>query len=302
MSAEQKEPDSVPPGHGGRTAYRPSPRPRFSGPAAIPYATVTRHIWGDAEAGEVSDWIYGSTDKIHALVFGLAPGGSFRHSPEFRTVFGADEVLTVLSGTMILANPETGEVIRVPSGESAFFRANTWHHVFAYGSEPLRVLEFLAPPPSQGTTGAYARSRDYLAHARYSDDSVLGHLPRATPTGGTLTWVRPHDVVYRLEGDGLVGLLGSTEHLTAATLELASGKAGSVHAHGGDEILYVRSGTLTVRAWTADHTHVFELSADDAAFIPAGVAHEYRNYTAIEAEALVGVAPQYLQTPGDIDS
>ena len=96
-------------------------------------------------------------------------------------MFGADKVLHVLSGTMILANPETGEVIRVPTGDSAFFRANTWHHVFAHGEEPLRVLEFLSPPPAAGTTGAYARAQPYLAESRYADDTLIGHIPGATP-------------------------------------------------------------------------------------------------------------------------
>ena len=53
--------------------YRPSPRPTFSGPAGIPRRTVQRHVWGDPLAGEVSDWIYVSSEQIHALVFGLAP-------------------------------------------------------------------------------------------------------------------------------------------------------------------------------------------------------------------------------------
>jgi hypothetical protein len=100
------------------TAYRPSPRPTFDAAAAIPYAAVTRHVWGDAESGEVADWIYASTERVHALVFGLAPGAWFRHSPEFRTIFGADELLYVLRGTMVIANPETGEVLRVPRGGS----------------------------------------------------------------------------------------------------------------------------------------------------------------------------------------
>ena len=61
-------------------AYKSSPRPVFDGPAPIPYAQVTRHIWGDAAAGLVDDWIYVSSDKIHQLVFGMPPGDGFRHS------------------------------------------------------------------------------------------------------------------------------------------------------------------------------------------------------------------------------
>ena len=79
--------------------YAPSPRPTFDGPAHIPYAQVTRHLWGDATSGEVADWIYVSSDRIHQLVFGLPPGGAFRHSDQFRTVFAADEVLYVVSGS-----------------------------------------------------------------------------------------------------------------------------------------------------------------------------------------------------------
>jgi quercetin dioxygenase-like cupin family protein len=280
--------------------YRPSPRPTFDVPTAIPYSTVTRHIWGDAQAGEVADWIYASTGQIHALVFGLAPGSSFRHSPEFRTVFGADEVLHVLSGTMILANPETGEVQRVPAGGNVFFRADTWHHAVAHGTEPLRVLELFAPPPSAGTSGAYARERPYLEEPRYVDDRVLGDLPGGSLPGEsfrerqTLFGIREDDVVYRLEGDALVGLLASTEHLTVATVSLGPGGASDVHRHGGDEVLYVREGALHVRAWHGDETFVFEVGPDDAVYVPEGARHEYRNYGDSTVEAIVGVASSYL--------
>jgi hypothetical protein len=54
--------------------YSPSPRPTFDGPAAIPYASVTRYLWGDGEAGEVADWIYVSSSRIHQLIYGLPSG------------------------------------------------------------------------------------------------------------------------------------------------------------------------------------------------------------------------------------
>jgi quercetin dioxygenase-like cupin family protein len=280
---------------GAHTTYRPSPRPRFDGPAAIPHATVTRHIWGDGESGEVFDWIYASTDRIHMLVFGLAPGQAFLHSREFRTIFGADEVLHVVRGMMVLANPQTGEVVRVPTGESALLRAGTWHHAFAHGSEPLRVLELLAPPPAAGTTGAYARTRDYLEVSTYQDDTVLGRFSGADsgPELRTLQRRGPDDLVYRLDGRALVGLIASTEHLTAASLSLPVSAASTVHAHAGEEIVYVTGGTLSVRVWHDDATHVFELGPRDAAFIPAGARHEYRNYDAGEATAVIGVAPSF---------
>lgn len=276
-----------------KVIYSPSPRPSFEVPTLITRAGVTRHIWGDDEAGQVADWIYASTERVHALVFGLAQGQAFRHSREFRTVFGADEVLLVLSGTMILANPESGEVERVECGESVFFRADTWHHAFAHGTEPLRVLELFAPPPAAGASGAYSRTRPFLEASTYADTSLFGNLPNTSGRARTLKPITRADVACMLDGDALIGLLASTEHITVATLSLSPGAASTIHAHGGDEVLYCLAGTLHVRAWYEDQTYVFELERDDAVLLPLGSRHEYRNYGSEVVEALFGVAPAY---------
>jgi quercetin dioxygenase-like cupin family protein len=267
------------------TAYRPSPRPTFDVPTLISRAAVTRHIWGEPEAGEVADWIYASTGQIHCLVFGLEPGGAFRHSREFRTVFGADELLHVLEGTMVLANPETGEVQRVEQGRSVFFGPDTWHHAFAHGGGPLRVIEFFAPPPSTGSSGAYARTRPFVDEPRYA--LADGETRR------TLRPVREEDVVWRRDHGVLVGLHCHTDQLAAGVLEVNPGEASVAHAHGGDELLFVLDGTLHVRAWHGEETFVFELGPEDACFLPAGARHEYRVYGGTMARALIGVAPSW---------
>ncbi len=273
-------------------AYSPSPRPTFAEPTLVTRTSVTRHVWGDDEAGEVMDWIYVSSAEIHALVFGLAPGGAFRHSREFRTVFGADELLQVLSGEMIIANPETGEVELVPAGGNVFFRANTWHHAFAHGTEPLRVLELFAPPPAAGTSGAYSRTRPYLEVSTYTRDHLLGALP-ASGHEQSIMQLRDADISYRLEGGALVGLLISTEYITVARTSLSPGARSPIHAHAGDEVLYGLTGSLVVRAWWEERTFVFEVGPDDAVYLPRGARHEYRNVNGVNATALVGVAPDY---------
>ena len=281
----------------GRPRYSPSPRPVYDRPTHITDATVTRHIWGDDEAHQVADWIYASTDRIHAMVFGLAPGGSFVHSPEFRTVFGADEVYTVLRGQMILANPETGEVQPVNAGESVAFGPNTWHHAVAHGPDELRVLELFAPPPSTGTSGPYARTRPYLETASYADDSVVGDWPAGNVERqhkSTLRLVGPRDIHYRLAGDALIGLMLSTEQLTVANLSLAPGGASSIQQRGGDEVVFGLSGVTHVRARHEDRTYVFELRTDEACYLPAGTQFEYRNYSGSTSTAVLGVAPKFL--------
>jgi quercetin dioxygenase-like cupin family protein len=281
-------------GQAARRPYSPSPRPTFEGPALISAQTVTRHIWGDETSGEVADWIFASTDLIHCLIFGLAPGGSFTHSREYRTIFGADEVLTVLSGTLVLANPQEGEVQRVETGQSVAFGAGTWHHAFAHGAQALRVLEFLAPPPAAGTTGAYARTREYLETSSYADDSVLGTGAQLRRSTSTLSVIRDENIVWRRDLGVLAGLLSSTPQLTAIRLELNPGEVSEIHSHGGDEVTYVTDGTLHVRTWSEETGSVFELGPGDACYVPQGVDHLYANYGSAMARAVKGVAPAYL--------
>jgi quercetin dioxygenase-like cupin family protein len=274
--------------------YKPSPRPSFDVPTVIRAADVVRHIWGDEEAGFVEDWIYVSSQLIHAIVFGMPQGGVFRHSESFRTIFAADELLHVLQGTLVLANPESGEVVRAEPGESVFFRRDTWHHGFSYGDEPLRVLEFFAPPPATGTSGAYAQTRPYLATSTYADDGVLGRLLRtAEPRRGAFRVLRRGDAVLRLDRDVLVGLLVSTEHLTVGTVTVPAGHGGLEETHDGEEILYVTRGALRVSAGDVDAV----LSPGDGFVIPARTPHRYAAEGGEVAEAIFGVAPRYAAPP-----
>jgi len=281
-------------------SYSPSPRPTFSGPAHIPYENVTRHLWGDETAGEVADWIYVSSQKIHQLLFGLVPGGAFRHSDSFRTIFAADEVLYVLQGVMMLVNPETGEVHRVRPGEAAFFRRDTWHHVFNHSDEPLRVLEFFAPPPSQGTSGSYARTKPNLTEPSYAQDKWMGKWPMARDEARrefTIRTLSEQDILWRLEGEEqqtLVGILAATEHLTVGRLQLLPGRRTDVQIHGGDESLYVLSGTLNVLTPEKDGQQWFELKPGDGFYVPYGTPHRYHNMTDKPVELLFGVAPDYF--------
>ncbi len=280
-------------------AYKPSPRPTFSEPTHLPYASVTRHLWGDPEAGEVADWIYVSSDKIHHLVFGLAPGGEFRHSNEFRTIFAADQIYYVLRGVMVIANPETGEVRHVKAGEAVFFRRDTWHHAFNYGSEPLRVLEYFSPPPSQGTSGAYARTKPLLTQTKYTQDQALGRWPMeraAIEDAAMLHMVRETDLLWQLvdgKPEVLVGLLCATEHLTVGKMILLPGQRTAIQTHNGDESLYLIEGTLNLLCPEKDGQRWFELNPQDGFYIPAGSPHQYHNYTDKPVTLIFGVAPEY---------
>lgn len=280
-------------------AYKSSPRPVFDRPTHIRYQDVTRHLWGDAATGFVDDWIYASTDKIHQLVFGLPGGGSFKHSEDFRTVFGADEALYVLSGTFGAANPETGEVRVVNAGEALFFRKDTWHHGFSLSDEPVRVLEYFAPPPSTGTSGAYARTRPYVSQSSYRQERYVGRWPMAREEereGATMHVVREADFLWTLDPEDqgvFTGLIATTEHLTSGRTTVLPGRKSSFETHGGDECLYVLSGCLNVLAPDGDGQVWFELHPGDGFFVPAGARHQYANMGGEPAVFVFGVAPDY---------
>jgi quercetin dioxygenase-like cupin family protein len=286
------------------SAYRPSPRPSFDESTALRREDVTRYTWGDEGSGEVLDWLYVSSEKVHQLVFGLSPGASFRHSDQFRTIFAADEVLYVLRGTMMLANPATGEAHRVERGEAAFFRRDTWHHAHAVGDEPLRVLEFFAPPPAAGASGTYARTQPLLTDVALGDDSALGSFVPSAPSEGrdAIKVLRAPDLRWRLEPGSPnpvpVGLFASTEHLTVGTAELALGQRGDWHTHTGDECGYVLDGTLALGVEGPDARKWFELHAGDGWYVPEGVEHRYQAHDG-PARVIFAVAPSYVSTKGE---
>jgi quercetin dioxygenase-like cupin family protein len=283
--------------------YRPSPRPSFDHATALRNAEVARHIWGDAGSGEVLDWIYVSSGLIHQLVFGVPVGSSFRHSDAFRTIFAADEVLHVLSGAMVLANPVTGEAHWVGTGESAFFRRDTWHHAHSVGAEPLRVLEIFAPPPAAGSSGSYARTKDLLTDVRLGDDELLGRFTPTelpAPAPDSIRVIRAADRRWRLEaghpGPVPLGLLASTEHLTVAMAELYAGQRGDWQTRGGDESGYVLDGVLGVRIGSGDGREFLELHPGDGWYVPKGIAHCYFAPQG-PASFIFGVAPRFLAEP-----
>jgi quercetin dioxygenase-like cupin family protein len=290
------------------SGYQPSPRPSFASAAVIARAAAARHVWGDAESGEVLDRIYVSNDRIHQLLFEISPGGQFTHSASFRTVFGADELLYAVDGDLVVANPETGQLVRVCTGEAVFFGPDTWHHAFNWGTGTARVLEYFAPPPATGTSGAYAQQRPLLERSSYAGDAALGQVIPGAPAEagpqttrpGLLTVVRVQDYIWRLDGDRapvLTGIIASTPRLTVVRCEVRGTGWSGWLSHAGDTGGYVLAGTLLLqlgnRAW-------HELGPGDGFYLPAGERYQVRNAAVGITSYLAGSAPTSNQQPGSV--
>jgi quercetin dioxygenase-like cupin family protein len=271
---------------------------------AVPFKSTTIQLWGDPDAGQVNDWIYVSSDKLYQIVFSLPPGKVFRHSERNRTIFGADEFYYVLSGAMLLANPETGEVLRAEKGEAAYFGPDTWHHAFSQGPDELRVLEFFAPPPAAGASQTYARTKPYLSENAYTQDQWLGQWPEAAAEArstATFNHVRREDVLWRIEGAEpqiAIGILLSTAQLTVGLAELLPGQSSGPRVHGGDLSVYVLDGRLNVLVQQdgIPSGRWFQMDPADGFYAPAGIPHEYFNMSDRVVRFIFGVAPSYLPT------
>ncbi|HET7309307.1 MAG TPA: cupin domain-containing protein [Actinomycetota bacterium] len=276
-------------------------------PGAVPASKAVLKLWGDERSGQVHDLIYVSNEKLQLMLFSMPPGGWFGHSEDHRTVLAADELYCVLRGTLVLANPETGEVHRIGRGEAISFGRDTWHHGFNHGTEPVEVLEFFAPPPATGTSQPYARTRPYLSESTYVRDAWLGRWPQSAKEARAEDTQHPvEDILWRLEGTDdpvLVGIYLSTSELTAGSLDVLPGQRSDPLVRGGDEAGYVVSGRMSLflpedpdpdgpgNGW-----HVVE--AGDGWFVPAGMPHRYFNMGDEPVHALFGVAPGYLQSDG----
>ena len=281
---------------------RSSPRPQYVVATAIPYDQAMLHLWGDPEAGYVGDRIYVSSGLIHLIEFSLRPRARFTHSEANRTVFAADEVLYVAEGEMLLVNPQTGEAVVASEGESVFFRRDTWHHAVNRSNDrPLRVMELFAPPPSTGASSTYARTKPYLSEWSYADDRWLGRWPMSRgerEKTRSFHLVGERDLLWRCDDpndDLLVGLICSTEHLTAGRASLLAGQKSLVRRHRGDLALVVLDGEVAV--FLPDATEPpswFELSVGDGFYVPQGVPYQLFAHRS-GADLLFGVAPDYLR-------
>ena len=202
--------------------YKPSPKPNFYKPTHIEYNKIETYMWGDEEAGKVQDWIYVSNESLHQIIFGMEPGGNFKHSDQYRTIFGADELLYVLSGILVINNPETGETHRVLPGESIFFQKDTWHHAFNYSDEYLQVLEFFSHPPITGTSGSYAKEKKLLKKSIYNRGKYF-YPSENFENQKSFKIIKNKDYIWSLEGqkqETLIGTIVKTINLDVKIINL----------------------------------------------------------------------------------
>jgi quercetin dioxygenase-like cupin family protein len=267
----------------------------FDRPTLIPAAKAPRFLWGDAESGYVSDWIYGSSPNIHMMAFELNVGGRFGNSPDFKTYYNCAETYHCLKGEFTFHCPESGEVHVLKTGDTLYFPPDTWHWGYNFGSESCRILECLTPRTEQAVE-AYAKKQPWLADIRYSPpETVHKFTPGKAMTASRAALVRAGDYRFEIVGEKRpmrVGLVCSTVMLTVGIIELHPGQEGELLSHPSDKVIYCLEGQANTFIPDSD-PNWWELKAGDSGFIPASSRHAFFNGSDSMARVLFGVAPRY---------
>jgi len=267
----------------------------FNSPTLIPFAQAPRFLWGDAEAGFVSDWIYGSSPAIHMMTFELNIGGRFGNSPDFKTYYNCAETYHCLKGEFTFHCPETGEVHVLRRGDTLYFPPDTWHWGYNFGQETCHVLECLTPRTEEAVE-AYAKQQPWLKEIRYALPAAIGNfVPGGERKGERARLVRASDYLFEIVGEKhpiRIGLVCSTEMLTVGIVDLFPGQESEPISHPSDKVLYCLEGRANVYVPDA-RPNWWELNPGDGGFIPAKCRHAFFNSSDGMAKLLFGVAPRY---------
>lgn len=258
---------------------RPTPRPRFTEPRVIRRDDTVAHVWGDTESGFVTDRVISSTDQLHVLEFDLPPGGEFRHSDNNKTVFGADVLYYVLEGSLLLTNPQTGEVVRAEAGTGRLFHRGTWHNGFNGSStQAVRVLEFFSPPPSRGAASEFARSQPSLETTRYADPRWEGRWPAARDESVAASSFHAVSALTALLSfrdnapSHLVATLVDTEFLTVTENTVQPGHVEEFRPVTAESVIVSTAGELWVDVWSESvgFQATSVLRPGDSMYLPIG--------------------------------
>lgn len=246
-------------------------------PAVVRRAAATRRVWGQAEAGYTVDWVYALTPDVCQIVFSMPAGGRYTHLG-CHDAFERDIVWHVLRGTLVAVNPVNGDAWRVRPGGSLVFGGEVWLDGMSYGSEPLEVIEFTAPPtPPPGVHPVSTR----LPAEPPTPHRAHGRWPKARAEIEETAGVRfldEQDLCWQLEGQVdpvLVGYVSSTDRLRVARAELLPGRRSSVVARPETTTFYVFEGSVQFE-FPQDGSWLVA-DAGDGVYLPPDVPHRLFN-------------------------
>jgi hypothetical protein len=272
------------------------PEVAFDEPHLTRRSETVRYTWGDDQSGQTSDWIYVSMEDVSQVVFGMPSGARYRQSDDFRDAYDSDILWRLLSGEVVIADPDTGEVGRAVAGESFFFEGEMRRFVYSIGAEPARLLEFSVPSAIESVR--HARRYTDSGVVRLAQDEFLGRWPHALreqQESSRIHVLRPEHKLWRLSDREIpVGVLVSTPRLTAGEIRLRPGEVTETLSHSGPSTVFVQSGLLSVQLPSLGRW--LEGAAWDGAYLPPRTEHRFHNPGSASTTLLFQVVGPYVKS------
>ena len=277
---------------------RPTPRPHFEKATHVKRSDMALHVWGDALSGFVTDRVISSTKQLHVLEYELAPGGEFRHSASNQTVFAADVLYFVVEGELVLANPQTGEVVSVKEGTGRLFHRGTWNHGFNPGQKNVRVIEYFSPPPAMGAASEFSKSQPALPENKYDMGKNVKNWPENHQVMQLKTsfWEVSDEKSILSFRDAapthLIATVVSTQFLQVIKGTIQPGHMDDFADVEKESLIYMLEGQMWVDVFdpAQGQSSVAILEAGEAMFLPAGVRERLLVQSSTRAVYLRGSA------------
>jgi mannose-6-phosphate isomerase-like protein (cupin superfamily) len=280
----------------------------------------TQFLYG-FETTQVENQVFASTDRIFMAEFTLPPGSHYE--PAGYHLHG-DECYYLLEGDAVAFNAETGETFSFGTGDAMLIPQCTRHQLFNMYDRRIVVIACVAPliwaddgmgtiipqveqprflkgpqEPSYGKpVPAYT-----LPKIKRSIDSI-GNWPAPGPDlrkAKQLIIIRPEDQLQILHGRErhvLFSFVVSNDYMHLCVLTVPTASVSEFETHQGDEVINVLEGEFCVRISStegertddATYPHI-KIGKRERMFIPAGVRHQYLNFTNSPVKAYLAIAP-----------
>jgi mannose-6-phosphate isomerase-like protein (cupin superfamily) len=273
------------------------------------------------EGSQVENQVFASTDKVFMAEWTLPPGSHYE--PAGLHLHG-DECYHLIEGEATAFNAETGETFVFRAGDAMLIPQRTRHQIFNMTNRRVVAITCVAPriwaDDGMGTIipqvehprfykgpeePGYGQSSSPYALPRLRRNlDALGSWPAPGPElrrAKQLTIIRPEDQLALLHGKQrhvLFSFVVSNDFMHLAVLTVPVAGVSEFETHAGDEVINVLEGELCVRISAsadersddATYPH-FRLNSREKMLIPAGVRHQYLNFTNEVVKAYVAIAP-----------
>jgi len=227
------------------------------------------------------NWLFVSTDKLHAGIYQIPPGGRF-DPPD---IHAGDEVYYMLEGTVHVFNPSSGEVHLLNANEGLLIPENVWHQGHNVSNKYVRGIWAIAPLMWDLEKGP---PTEYPGKPKLFDSKILSE----SPAGPRMTVLNRNNARHFMHGKQHrvpITVYTSTKSITMGEFALGLNEFSEPISFEGDSIVSSLSGDLTVFIPKTEET--FEVRSGEVMFIPEKVVHQHYNFTSEMIRSLFIVAP-----------